>query len=168
MLVYKRILKLLRWKEFSKNGEKKNHLCIKNVFTWHMYWPRSSIRTFRMTSVHVLKSLWVTDKRSLFVMTCSWIAKIAFASAFIHATYTKPINKQTKMRYIIFRHYIVQKSAQQFGIFCENRQIAECFHSTKQSIGSTFSGMCLTWKWKRCNCTSTLSAADWIWNHNVL
>lgn len=64
------------------------------ILTWHIYWPRSSIRTFRITRVHVLKSLWVTDRRSLFVMTCSWIAKIAFASAFIHATCTIPTFQQ--------------------------------------------------------------------------
>lgn len=68
----------------------------------HMYWPRSSIRTFRITSVHVLKSLWVTDRRSLFVMTCSWMAKIAFASAFIHATYTAA-RHWIQIPHIIFR-----------------------------------------------------------------
>lgn len=51
-----------------------------------MYWPRSSILTLRMIRVHVLKSLCVTDNRSLLVMTCSWMANIALASAFIHAT----------------------------------------------------------------------------------
>lgn len=60
---------------------------IGSVLTWHMYWPRSSIFTLFIFNVHVLKSLCVTDNRPLLVMTCSWIAKIALASAFIHATY---------------------------------------------------------------------------------
>lgn len=66
----------------------RNAVCIfiGSVFTWHIYCPLSSIRTPFMMRVHVLKSLCVTDKRSLFVITWSWIAKIAFASAFIHAT----------------------------------------------------------------------------------
>lgn len=98
------------------------------LLTWHMYWPRSSIRTFRMTSVQVLKSLWVTDKRSLFVMTCSCIARIAFASAFIHATYTNRINKYTEY---YFMAWICSTVSIAFRIFWQNRdRLLSAFHST--------------------------------------
>lgn len=63
-----------------------------SVLTWHMYWPRSSILTPLITRVQVLKSLCVTDSRSLFVITCSCMARIALASALIQATYGTTTN----------------------------------------------------------------------------
>lgn len=60
---------------------------IGSVLTWHMYCPLSSLLTLFMLRVQVLQSLCVTVSLALFVITCSWIARIAFVSAFIHATY---------------------------------------------------------------------------------
>lgn len=63
-------------KEQNKNFCEISHIDYSGYFTIELdrftyYCPLSSIRTLRMTNVHVLKSLCVTDKRSLFVMTCS-------------------------------------------------------------------------------------------------
>nr|CAD7452121.1 unnamed protein product [Timema tahoe] len=43
-----------------------------SVLTWHMYCPLSSLLTPLRFRVHVLKSLWVTERRALLVMTCSY------------------------------------------------------------------------------------------------
>lgn len=62
-------------------------LFIGSVFNWHIYPPLSSSETCRMCRFHVFRSEWDTVTRGLCVMTCSWIAWIAFVSAFTQPTW---------------------------------------------------------------------------------
>lgn len=64
-------------------------LFIGSVLIWHIYPPLSSSVTVLMWRFHVLTSRCETLTRGLWVITWSWIAWIAFVSAFTQPTFTR-------------------------------------------------------------------------------